>query len=139
MGTENTTVEFEKHARSLRRRIVRLIHDSGTAGHYGGSLSCVEILTCLYFGWMRHRPADPEWDERDRLVLSKGGFLFQTGSHLTGSFLVRISLDSSLDTITVTIFHVPVFGLLFYLLSVDGLVVFLLEYRRHIFIPSFVR
>ena len=72
MGTENTIVELEKHARSLRRRIVRMIHDSGTAGHYGGSLSCVEILACLYFGWMRHRPEDPEWDERDRLVLSKG-------------------------------------------------------------------
>ena len=72
MGTENTIGELEKHARSLRRRIVRMIHDSGTPGHYGGSLSCVEILACLYFRWMRHRPEDPEWDERDRLVLSKG-------------------------------------------------------------------
>lgn len=49
-----------------------MIHQSGTAGHYGGSLSCVEILSCLYFGWMSHRPADPGWEERDRLVLSKG-------------------------------------------------------------------
>jgi transketolase len=72
MGTENSITKLENHARSVRRRIVRMIHDSGTAGHYGGSLSCVEILSCLYFGWMRHRPKDPEWDGRDRLVLSKG-------------------------------------------------------------------
>jgi transketolase len=72
MGTESTITELENHARSVRRLIVRMIHESGTAGHYGGSLSCVEILSCLYFGWMRHRPEDPGWEERDRLVLSKG-------------------------------------------------------------------
>jgi transketolase len=72
MGTGNMVREVEDHARSVRRHIVRMIHESGTAGHYGGSLSCVEILCSLYFGWMRHRPQEPGWEERDRLVLSKG-------------------------------------------------------------------
>jgi transketolase len=49
-----------------------MIHESGTAGHYGGSLSCVDILVGLYFAAMRHRPQQPGWADRDRCVLSKG-------------------------------------------------------------------
>jgi transketolase len=49
-----------------------MIHESGTAGHYGGSLSCVDILVGLYFAAMKHRPQQPDWDNRDRCVLSKG-------------------------------------------------------------------
>lgn len=42
------------------------------SGHPGGSLSIADILTYLYFKEMKINPADPKWDERDRLVLSKG-------------------------------------------------------------------
>ncbi|RLC45745.1 MAG: transketolase [Candidatus Coatesbacteria bacterium] len=42
------------------------------SGHTGGSLSVVDILTYLYFYKMRHKPDEPHWPERDRLVLSKG-------------------------------------------------------------------
>jgi transketolase len=49
-----------------------MIHESETAGHYGGSLSCVDILVCLYFSSMKHRPNEPDWEDRDRFVLSKG-------------------------------------------------------------------
>jgi transketolase len=56
----------------MRRHILRMIHASGTAGHYGGSLSCAEVLACLFFRHMRHRPAEPRWPDRDRFVLSKG-------------------------------------------------------------------
>jgi transketolase len=42
------------------------------AGHPGGSLSVAEILTALYFRVMRIDPADPEWADRDRFILSKG-------------------------------------------------------------------
>lgn len=41
-------------------------------GHIGGSMSVVELLVYLYFHEMRVRPQEPEWVERDRLVLSKG-------------------------------------------------------------------
>ncbi len=42
------------------------------SGHTGGSLSVVDILTYLYFYKMQHKPEDPAWPDRDRLVLSKG-------------------------------------------------------------------
>lgn len=41
------------------------------AGHIAPSLSCVDILTALYYSAMSHRPGDPAWDGRDRLVFSK--------------------------------------------------------------------
>lgn len=48
-----------------------MIYEAGS-GHPGGSLSCVDILTSLYFNTMRHNPSEPEWDDRDRFILSKG-------------------------------------------------------------------
>ncbi|HHW14248.1 MAG TPA: transketolase, partial [Firmicutes bacterium] len=42
------------------------------SGHPGGSLSAVELLVGLYFAKLRHRPAEPDWPERDRFILSKG-------------------------------------------------------------------
>jgi transketolase len=41
-------------------------------GHVGPSLSCVEILSSLYDGAARHRPDEPDWPDRDRIILSKG-------------------------------------------------------------------
>jgi len=63
---------------SLRRRSFDLRIDNLTAiaaagsGHPGGTLSVMDILQTLFFAEMRHRPAEPHWPERDRLVLSKG-------------------------------------------------------------------
>jgi len=42
------------------------------SGHPGGSLSIADILTYLYFKQMRVDPSNPRWEDRDRLVLSKG-------------------------------------------------------------------
>ena len=42
------------------------------SGHPGGSLSCIDALTALYFNEMNVDPANPAWEERDRFVLSKG-------------------------------------------------------------------
>ena len=42
------------------------------SGHPGGSLSCVDILTYLYFHQMNVDPDNPQWEDRDRFVLSKG-------------------------------------------------------------------
>lgn len=55
----------------LRREILRMIHHAGS-GHPGGSLSLVEILLYLYWKEMRIRPEEPDWEDRDRLILSKG-------------------------------------------------------------------
>jgi transketolase len=59
-------------ARVVRRHIVEMLH-AAASGHPGGSLSAVEIVTALYFGdVLRHDPQRPDWDDRDRFILSKG-------------------------------------------------------------------
>ncbi|MGM0368756.1 MAG: transketolase, partial [Actinomycetota bacterium] len=40
--------------------------------HLAGSLSCIDILVVLYFKILKHNPRKPDWEERDRFVLSKG-------------------------------------------------------------------
>jgi transketolase len=58
-------------ARESRVQIIRMLTHAGS-GHPGGSLSVIDILTVLYFGRMRYDPKRPLWEDRDRLVLSKG-------------------------------------------------------------------
>ncbi len=60
-----------KQANEIRKDIIRMLVEAGS-GHPGGSLSCTDILTALYFKIMRHNPKEPKWADRDRLVLSKG-------------------------------------------------------------------
>src|SRR6516165_6579174 len=55
----------------LRVTIIEMLHKAGS-GHPGGSLSCIDIITALYFARMKHDPKRPDWKERDRFVLSKG-------------------------------------------------------------------
>ena len=62
---------LEGQARQVRRDIWRAIR-AGGGGHVGGSSSAADILAALYFHRMRIRPAEPDWPERDRFVLSKG-------------------------------------------------------------------
>lgn len=63
--------DMEAMAKKLRRHIITMLGKAGS-GHPGGSLSAVEIVTALYFGLLRHNPADPHWPDRDRFILSKG-------------------------------------------------------------------
>jgi transketolase len=58
-------------SRRIRERILEVVWESGS-GHVGGALSSVEMLVAAYFGALRVDPARPQWDERDRFVLSKG-------------------------------------------------------------------
>ena len=58
-------------ARDLRLTIVDVMAWSGGA-HVGGSLSIVELLTALYFKFLKIDPANPGWEDRDRFILSKG-------------------------------------------------------------------
>lgn len=65
-------VQLEEKARELRCDIVSMIAQAGS-GHPGGSLSCADILTALYFGGvMEHHADDPAWEGRDRFILAKG-------------------------------------------------------------------
>jgi transketolase len=58
-------------ARWSRVQILRMLTHAGS-GHPGGSLSVIDLLTVLYFNRMRYDPARPDWEDRDRLILSKG-------------------------------------------------------------------
>ena len=54
-----------------RRRLMEIIYKAG-AGHTGGDLSVMNLMTALYFDIMNVNPEDPKMTERDRFVLSKG-------------------------------------------------------------------
>jgi transketolase len=62
---------LESQARQVRRNVWRALR-AGGGGHAGGSSSAADILAALYFHRLRVRPAEPEWPDRDRFVLSKG-------------------------------------------------------------------
>ena len=64
-------LQLEYTALKIRRNILRLIR-AGEAGHVGGALSSVEILTALYFKLLNTDPDNPKWPQRDRFVLSAG-------------------------------------------------------------------
>ena len=63
--------ELEKKAKQIRIGIIEAVYN-GKSGHPGGSLSIADILSVLYFSEMRIDEKNPKWEERDRLVLSKG-------------------------------------------------------------------
>lgn len=63
--------ELEQMARKVREDIINEVYYA-KSGHPGGSLSIADILTVLYFKEMNINPQNPSWEDRDRLVLSKG-------------------------------------------------------------------
>ena len=63
--------KLEENAKTIRKHVINMIFEAGT-GHPGGSLSCVDILSVLYFSEMRYDPSAPNWPDRDRFILSKG-------------------------------------------------------------------
>mgnify|MGYP003681894189 CR=1 FL=1 len=58
-------------AKKLRRHVITMIAAAGS-GHPGGSLSAADIVTALYFKVLHHNPKNPQWQDRDRFILSKG-------------------------------------------------------------------
>jgi len=62
---------LRNEALKIRRNIWRALHAAGS-GHMGGSLSAADMLAALYFHKLQLRPAEPDWPDRDRFVLSKG-------------------------------------------------------------------
>jgi transketolase len=66
-----TIQELNNKASIIRRHIVEMITEAGS-GHPGGSLSSADIVTALYFHLMNVDTKNPNWPERDRLVMSKG-------------------------------------------------------------------
>ena len=69
--SDQEMTELEKRAIQLREDIVDVTYWAGGA-HIGGALSMVEILVILYDKHLAIDPDNPEWEDRDRVVLSKG-------------------------------------------------------------------
>ncbi len=63
--------ELKVIAKKVRRGILEQVY-TAQSGHPGGSLSIADILTVLYFNEMNIDEKNPKWEDRDRLVLSKG-------------------------------------------------------------------
>lgn len=62
---------LEDRAKFIRTETVRLSRIAG-AGHYSSTFSCAELLAVLYYEQMAIEPAQPDWPDRDRFVMSKG-------------------------------------------------------------------
>ena len=69
-ATQSTT-DLKSLTRDMRVDIIRMIEAAGN-GHPGGSLSVIDILTVLYWKFLKHDPKNPDWADRDRFILSKG-------------------------------------------------------------------
>ena len=70
MEVDNKDI-LQRHARQLRFRIIENSYRTGTP-HLGSCLSCTDILTALYFGFLRIDPVQFVDPARDRFILSKG-------------------------------------------------------------------
>jgi transketolase len=62
---------LQEKAATVRKHIVRMIAGAGS-GHIAPALSCADLLVALYFDVLRLDPKNPQWEDRDRFILSKG-------------------------------------------------------------------
>ena len=73
MANEDTVKRCSEASARIRRQILEMTYETGSAGaHIGGSLSMVELLACLYVGCIQFDSQNPCWEDRDRVILSKG-------------------------------------------------------------------
>lgn len=66
-----TIKQMEIMANVIRQDIIKMLEEAGS-GHSAGPLGMTDIFTALYFEILNHQPKDPDWEERDILVLSNG-------------------------------------------------------------------
>lgn len=71
LGQKVSMENLKEMAKDIREKILIMTHNVNS-GHPGGSLSLVEIMLSLYFYKIRYNPKDPNWEDRDRVVISKG-------------------------------------------------------------------
>lgn len=74
---------LELKANAIRQSIIKMLLEAGS-GHTAGPLGMADVFTALYFHILSHDPKKPDWDERDRVVLSNGHIcpvLYATMAH----------------------------------------------------------
>lgn len=69
--TDEEVKEIETRARDIRATIIRMLV-AAKSGHTAGPLGMTDIFATLYFHTAKHDPKNPEWEGRDRVVLSNG-------------------------------------------------------------------
>lgn len=81
--SDNEIADLENKANLIRQSIIEMLVAAGS-GHTAGPLGMADIFTLLYFEVLKHDPKNPDWSERDRLVLSNGHIcpvLYATMAH----------------------------------------------------------
>lgn len=71
MPQKLSTKTLELKANQIREDVIRMLVEAGS-GHSAGPLGLADIFTALYFDVLNHDPKNPEWEERDVLILSNG-------------------------------------------------------------------
>jgi len=66
-----STADIQKKANQIREDIIKMLEHAGS-GHSAGPLGLADIFAALYFKILKHNPDNPDWEERDILVLSNG-------------------------------------------------------------------
>lgn len=69
--TDEKNKHLELTANNVRMSIIDMLEDAGS-GHTAGPLGMADIFTALYFHIAKHDPKNPEWIDRDRIILSNG-------------------------------------------------------------------
>lgn len=88
--SENKNKELKIKANEIRKSVIRMLVEAGS-GHTAGSLGMADVFTFFYFHILKHDPKNPNWEERDRVVLSNGHIcpvLYATMAH-SGYFPVE--------------------------------------------------
>jgi len=69
--TDEKLLELELKANEIRQLLIPTLVEAGS-GHTGGPLGMADIFTAMYFHVLSHDPKNPNWVDRDRLILSNG-------------------------------------------------------------------
>ena len=81
--TDSKILELEEMANNIRESIIEMLLAAGS-GHTAGPLGMADIFTLFYFHILKHDPKNPDWEDRDRVVLSNGHIcpvLYATMAH----------------------------------------------------------
>ncbi|MGH7245985.1 MAG: transketolase [Candidatus Levyibacteriota bacterium] len=71
MENQKSILELEIKANTVRQLLMPMLVAAGS-GHTAGPLDMADIFTAFYFHLLSHNPKDPNWEDRDRLILSNG-------------------------------------------------------------------
>lgn len=81
--SDEKIIDLEKKVNDIRQSIISMLVEAGS-GHTAGPLGMADVFTLFYFHVLKHDPKKPDWEERDRLVLSNGHIcpvLYATMAH----------------------------------------------------------